>query len=321
MEIGWVETLRKATGGRAYESKAQRAIAKRHDLEIINIGSDAYSSFKYPLLLYKALRLKGAKDMWVKRYESVLVLPFDRTVGKDVSIVYHIDITTVPYWKRIPKFLFKKIFYRNLWEVDAIVTICKFFYNHFVRIGYPNVKLIYAGYDVDDFKFSDKEIEDFKRRYGIDKKPIVYMGNCQRIKGVVESYKALRGMDVHLVTSGKKDVDIPALNLNLPYRDYLKLLRASSAVVLMSKFIEGWHLTGHEAMLCKTPVVGAPGLYEILQDGGQTVCSDFKKLRRDVEYVMEHPELGKKGYDYARKFTNEKFESEWLKFVDSVSCQ
>jgi len=315
MKVGWIETIKHATGGRAYDSNVQRVIAKKHDLEIFNVGFDKSTPFKYPILLYKIARLSGKKDVWVKRYDSIIMLPFERTVGKNIAIIYHIDITTAPYQERIPLFLLEKIFYRNLWKVDAIVTICKFYYNRFVRIGYPNVKLIYPAYNVNDFKFTEKEIEDFKKRYGIDKKPIIYIGNCQRIKGVVESYKALKDMNVHLITSGRKTVDIPAINLNLPYRDYLRLLKASSVVVTMSKFIEGWLLTAHEAMLCKTPVVGSQGLYEILQDGDQIICEDFNNIRSDVEYAMDHPELGERGYNYAKQFTIERFENEWIKFM------
>ena len=55
-------------------------------------------------------------------------------------------------------------------------------------------------------------------------------------KGVVEVYDQLKGLDLNLVTSGKKSVSVPATNLRLDYRDYLRLLKASSVVVTMSKF-------------------------------------------------------------------------------------
>ena len=46
------------------------------------------------------------------------------------------------------------------------------------------------------------------------------------------------------------------------------LLQAASVAVTMSKFNEGWCRTAHEAMLCKTPVVGSGmgGMGELLEE-------------------------------------------------------
>jgi hypothetical protein len=56
---------------------------------------------------------------------------------------------------------------------------------------------------LDDFKFTIEEIELLKKKYNLTEKPIVYIGNCQKAKGVLESYNILKDLDVHLVTSGK----------------------------------------------------------------------------------------------------------------------
>jgi glycosyltransferase involved in cell wall biosynthesis len=173
---------------------------------------------------------------------------------------------------------------------------------------------------MDQFYFTDGEILKFKK-IRLEEKPILYLGNCQRIKGVAEAYGQLKDLDVHLVTSGRKEVDIPTLNLNLNYKDYLLLLKASSAVITMSKFKEGWNRTAHEAMLCKTPVIGAGlgGMRELLEGGGQIICEDFNRLKQDVAYVLDHPELGERGYAFARQFTIERFNREWLNLIERVN--
>ena len=76
-------------------------------------------------------------------------------------------------------------------------------------------------------------------------------------------------------------MNFPTINLDLERKEYLKLLKAASVVVAMSKFKEGWNRTVHEAMLCKTPVVGAPqgGMKELLEGGEQIICDDFAKLK------------------------------------------
>ena len=152
-------------------------------------------------------------------------------------------------------------------------------------------------------------------------KPVVYIGNCQKYKGAVEAHQELKDLDVHLVTSGQRKVLIPAKNLDLDYRDYLRLLKASSVVITMSRFKEGWNRTAHEAMICKTPVIGSGsgGMKELLAGGQQIICEDIGKLRQSVLYALDHPQMGDNGYAYAKNFTHERFKSEWLNLVDEIS--
>ena len=92
----------------------------------------------------------------------------------------------------------------------------------------------------------------------------------------------------------------------------------------MSKFKEGWCRTAHEAMLLKTPVIGSGlgGMRELLKGGGQIICKDFKNLKGKVEYLLSHPDTRKKtgedGYSFAKKFTLEKFEKEWLNLIQEI---
>ena len=69
---------------------------------------------------------------------------------------------------------------------------------------YDPVEIIYNPFDFKEFTFSDDDIDKFKIKYQLSGKPIIYLGNCQKAKGVVEAYEALKGLDAHLVTSGTK---------------------------------------------------------------------------------------------------------------------
>jgi len=320
-KIGWPHSIdiNLFSGGRAYTRKVIDVLSKEFDVEVINVSFKNNKRYRYPQLIYNLSKLCGEKDLWIREFNEVISMFLDKTQGKNLALIYHIDFSIKPFYMWPFYYTLEKIFYRNLRNVDVIATICKYFYNHFVERGYTNVRIIYPGYDVSKFEFGEGEVEDFRKRYGLTEKPIIYIGNCQRAKGVVESYNALKDMDVYLVTSGEERVKIPALNLNLSYRDYLLLLKASSVVVTMSKFLEGWLLTAHEAMLCKIPVVGSLGLREILEDGGQIVCDNFSKLRDNVEYLMEHPEIGERGYNYVKQFTDERFEREWINLVREFS--
>lgn len=319
VNIGYVEAPKRDKlnigGGNAYKNYLLSLNSDNFDIESMGIlfnnnGNKILQGFK---TLSNLLRLKGQKDIWVRDYLSTLTLPFDHAQGKNIAIIHHIDSDHLSYpW--ISKSM-DKLYYSNLKNVDVLVVVSKYWKKHFESYV-DNIKIIYNCFNMNDFQFTKEEITKFKQRYNLLDKPIVYLGNCQKSKGVVESYNELKNMDVYLVTSGQKRADIPAINLDLNYRDYLRLLKASSVVVTMSLFKEGWCRTAHEAMLCKTPVVGSGkgGMKELLSEGKQTVCTDFRKLKDNVEYLLEHPEVGVNGYNYAsqEKFSVQYFHNEWL---------
>jgi glycosyltransferase involved in cell wall biosynthesis len=322
MKIGWIETSKRRFGGTTYDRMAQNVISEHFDLEIVKTEVKNFTKLKYPKLLYNFYKINGMKDIWIRRFDSVLTMPYDKTAGKNVVLVHHIDnsIQTKPI--QIVTSLLEWIFYHNLKKSsDVIVTVSKYWQNHFLGKGYSNVHIIYNAFDIAQFNFSEEEISEFKKRFNLDKNPIIYIGNCQKAKGVVEVYKQLKDLDASIVTSGEEEVKIPAMNLNINYRDYLRLLKASSVVVTMSKFKEGWCRTAHEAMLCKTPVVGSGmgGMEELLKGGKQIICKDFSKLRGNVEYLMEHPEIGEKGYEFAKQFTIDRFKKEWISLVRDIT--
>ena len=324
MKIGWIElpkgkSLQKG-GGNAYRASLFSLLSKEHAIEPMGmVFNKKHKLFSGINTLYGLIKLKGNKNIWMRDYLSTITLPFDSTVGHNLTIVHHIDSNYLAY-PTLSKTL-DKMFYHSLKKIDTLIVVSNYWKDHFESLRY-DAKLIYNCFDFNDFEFTSAEIIDFKTRYNLSEKPIIYLGNCQKSKGVVEAYSELKDLDVYLVTSGEKRVDIPAINLNLSYRDYLILLKASSVVVTMSKFKEGWCRTAHEAMLCKTPVVGSGmgGMEELLVGGEQIVCKDFNDLRGYVEYLLVHPELGMKGYEYAsqNKFTVEQFNDLWIELVNEI---
>ena len=243
---------------------------------------------------------------------------------KNIAIIHHIDYSYAPLFLRFISPFLTNIIFHNLKKIDAIVTVSKYWQNYFKERGYKNVFLIYNGFNLDDFNFSFEEIEEFKKEYQLTGRPIIYLGNCQKAKGVAESYEALQDLNCHLVTSGEPMVRIPAKNLEIEYKDYLRLLKASAIVVTMSKFKEGWCRTAHEAMLLKTPVIGSGlgGMKELLEGGKQIICEDFNSLKEQVEYLLNHPEarekMGQDGYNFAKDFTLERFKNDWLELIFRV---
>lgn len=323
--IGFPTLSIKKYGGDLYTDRVKEALKYDFDVEIIPISAKHFRKHRYLKFLEffnNLCRLQGGKDLWIRDFYSTISMLFDKTRGKNMALLFHIDFSGLPIASRpFLKILEKLFLYRALKKVDSIVVIAEYWKNFFIKKGYKNVHKIYCGFDLNDFNITDEEVLEFKKKNKLEGKPIIYIGNCQKPKGVVESYKALKDLDAYLVTSNRKQVNIPALNFNLDYRGYLTLLKSSSVVITMSKFKEGWCMTAHEAMLCRVPVVGSGlgGMKELLEGGKQIVCPNFENLKKEVEYLLQNPDLRKKmgeeGYNFVKNFTQERFNKSWLEFV------
>ncbi|MFA5878112.1 MAG: glycosyltransferase family 4 protein [Candidatus Staskawiczbacteria bacterium] len=327
-KIGWPEISLKRRGGVIHRAYVREVLSKDFDLELINLEAKYLKHFRYFKFIesfFYYLFLKGEKDLWVGDFYSTVFSNPKRIKGKNLVWIHHLDFSGHPLISQpFLNLLTKLFFFRNLKKSDAVVTICEYWRKYFSDLGYKNVYKIYGGFELDRYNITDQEVEDFKKENNLQGKPIIYLGNCQKCKGAVDSYKVLKDLDVYLITSGEKQANIPVKNLNLSYRDYLKLLKASSIVLTMSKFKEGWCRTAHEAMLVKAPVIGSGfgGMEEPLTGGKQIICSDFKNLKEKVRYLLDNPEIrkemGENGFDYAKDFPIEKTQKNWLDLIHKI---
>lgn len=326
-KIGWLKISSRKYGGVAYEELAREALSGDFDVELVEVKSNIFKRgyLRAPELIWNLINLKGKKDLWVRDNNTIITLPFSRLKGRTLAMVHHIDFSTTPFWAKPLDFVIEKLIYSGLKKADLIVTVSKYWQEHFLKKGYKNVFRIYNAFDVQEYNFSNEEIAEFKKKYYLGGKPIIYLGSCQKAKGVLESYNALEDLNAHLVTSGEPLFkESPARNLQIPYKEYLKLLKASDIVLAMSKFKEGWCRIAHEAMLLKTPVIGSGkgGMGELLEEGGQIICPTFGNLKEKVEYLLNNPsereKIGEKGHNFAKDFTLERFKADWLKLIKTV---
>jgi glycosyltransferase involved in cell wall biosynthesis len=311
-------------GGGIYNQSIVGAIRDDFCVETYGITRQQRNKlFNYANLYYNLSRIRGQKDVWIRTANPIVTLPFDNTRGNNIALIHHIDNNVKPAPTKMLSNVLDNIMMRNLRLVDKIVVVSQYWKEYFEALGFDKLEVIYNPFIFEDFKFSNDEVIEFKEKYRLNRKPIIYLGNCQKAKGVVEAYESLKGLDAHFVTSGAKDVDLPVNHLNLDYYEYLMLLRASSVVVTMSKFKEGWCRTAHEAMLCKTPVVGSGmgGMRELLEGGHQIICRTFSDLKDQVEYAMGDAGLGEAGYAFASqsRFTLESFKDQWVNLINDVS--
>src|SRR3989344_915853 len=317
--VAFTQISSKRTGGNIWVQEVLAAIADDSNflVETVDLGAKYFKKnalAKGLEVIINLLRLHGEKDVWIRNFYSIVFLNKKRQKGQNVAFIFHVDFYGFPgILKPFLIFLERFIFYRQLKKADVIVVVSEYWKNHFLQRGYKNVQVIYGGFDTTQLNISEQEVLQFKEKYQLKHKPIIYLGNCQEAKGAVDAYNTLNDLDAYFITSGKKEVTIPALNLDLSYREYLTLLKASTVVLTMSKFKEGWCRITHEAMLSKTPVIGSGigGMRELLEGGQQIICEDFNNLKEKVEHLLGNAELrekiGQNGYDFAKTFTKEKF--------------
>jgi len=328
MKIAIVSASGEKYGGGIYEKMVKEVLLNSFDIESINVVMKSNNKFKYfkiPLSLLNLWKISKRKDFdfIIKNFDTSLFL--NKRPVRNIAIIHHIDYSYAPLFLKYIYPLFEKIIFHNLKKFDAVVTVSRYWEKYFKEKGYENVYKIYNGFDLSSFDIPGQEVLEFRKNFNLLGKPIIYMGNCLRAKGVVESYSVLKDLDVYLITSGKGRVKIPAINLEIGYRDYLKLLKASSIVVAMSQFKEGWCRVAHEAMLLKTPVIGSGlgGMRELLEGGKQMICEEFSQLNGKVKYLLDHSEIKKKmaedGYNFAKDFTLERFGKEWFNLIKRLS--
>lgn len=217
---------------------------------------------------------------------------------------------------------------RCLRNAGKIVAVSSFWKRYLEDRGIAGVELIYNSFPVGEFSFSDDEVEAFKRRFGLLRKPILYLGNHAEGKGVDQAYRALRGIDAHFVATGKDVGRVDGLRTEYFHpREYQLLLKASTLAVTMSTFDEGWCRSTHEAMLCETPVIGSGrgGMGELLRGGEQVVCETFDELMPQVSSLLANPlhrsAIGRRGFAFAKQFTIERFTLAWRQLIEQFVQQ
>jgi glycosyltransferase involved in cell wall biosynthesis len=318
--IGWIQISMQRYGGNIYGDKVIQALLPEYEVERIPIISK-HIAWRYlkPLEWIRGfLRVQGKKDYWITQsFLAVAAYPLMRTTGKKMALIYHLDNTVFGWISRPFFYALEHLFYVQLRKADTIVTISEYWRQHFIGKGYSDVRKVYPGFDMTEFNISEFEVEQFREKYALTGRPIIYIGNCIKAKGVVPVYEALKGLPVNLVTSGKAHVTIGARNLELSRHDYLCLLKASTLAITMSLFKEGWNMTAHEAMLSRTPVVGSGtgGMRELLEGGSQIICDDFGNIKTAVQQLLADESrrntLADAGYEFAKQFTMDRFNKDW----------
>lgn len=312
-----------ALGGDVYERMVVEGLSGAFDVvphAIVGGGGSLGSVFKSPALAWKLARAGSAASQRcpVGIFSAdAFLLPsrFTRTV---IGIVHHVGASSNALFAALEN----KIIAR-LRKAHRIVVVSEYWREYFSSLGFENIELIYNGFALNEYDIPRSSTEDFRARYGLADKPIIYLGNNGPLKGVQRTREALKGIDAHFVSSGRAEKDSENLiSLRLDRLDYLRLLAASAVVTTMSEFDEGWCRTAHEGMLTKTPVIGSGrgGMRELLAGGRQVTTEDPRELRQAVLAYLQDPHkraaVGNQGFDYAKTFSFERFQAAWRACIE-----
>ncbi|AKG92425.1 Glycosyl transferases group 1 [Geoglobus ahangari] len=319
MRICWLGESGELGAG-IYSKMVLNALSKHYEVETVKIKPGALVSHAHVASLTN--RLDEKYDVVIRGFHDTIPLIGKMNRAKNITILqfalYRSGVKKIAY-------TFDKLFLKNIKNVDVVVTVSKYMKNLLEANGNKNTRIAYNAFEIDKFKISKQKLSEFKQKYNLTGKPVIYIGNCRKEKGVLEVYEELKDLDAHLVSSGKKMVDVPSKNFELSYDEHIILLKSSDIVINMSKIPEAWNRTAHEGMLCRKPVIGSGsgGMEELLNGGKQIICKNFGKLRPIVEQLLEdrktRKKLGNTGYKFASKFTSKKFEKEWVTIIEELS--
>lgn len=308
-----------ANGGNAYDVHTLNVLAEKYP---VSVSEDAVLKKGESLLVYWN-RMRNVKPV-----EDVIIMePYPVVFGKrykgkiHIAMIHHIDdhlgSSTIKhrwYFNRLKK---------KLREMDVVVTVSSYWKNYLESMGCKSVKVIYNSFAPDQFVHTDSELKKFRHQYGLpENKPVLYIGNATRQKGVYDVYEALKNREYYLVMTGETNLaeDLPVHYLNLGKKEYTQLLATADAVICMSKMVEGWNRIAHEALLSRTPVIGSGsgGMKELLDRAGQLTASPAQ-LAEAVSTILLHKEsFAQRGFEYVSRFDQKYFSEEWNGLIRSV---
>jgi len=322
MNIGIFQHSHEMFGGSVYEKMLLDALSSQHIVSKFEIRRPFFNKGVRPQVFLAILLKQMAPkiDLWIRGNIAVAAMTNRSIRRKNIALLHHLDIFEIGnYWINRG---FARLFLENARKCDCVVVVANFWKEYLQSHGIKRIIVIPNAFEVEAFAVKKEQVYNFKKKHSLLDKPVIYIGNCQESKGSAEVYEILKSMDVHLVSSGVRQIDLPVRTFELSYSEYVLLLSACDVVITMSKFLEGWNRVAHEAMLARTPVIGsgAGGMRELLEGGGQIICKKIQKLREHVHFALANAaSLGNAGYAFASKFTVQRFSESWLRLVESLA--
>lgn len=263
-----------------------------------------------------------------RTFQNIIIHHYAKKYGIPYVLQAHGSLPRI-----IAKQFFKKLYdmfwgYKLLRDADGLIAISEEEINQYKETGIINEKLlflIYNGINAEKFK-NLPNYGQFKQKYYIEGKMILYLGRINKTKGVdflVKTFSRLvREIDkeISLVIAGPDDGDkkkiekmIESLNLGdkVKFTDYLNEKDKLSAYVDADLFVHtvrymgGVGITPLEAILSNTPVIVTEECGEIIEkaNAGYFVkYGDVEGLKDNILEAFGHPEDCKRMVESGKKY-------------------
>lgn len=305
-------------GGNTYNHYALMALSEQFD---VSIDKNTVKNSNQSFLNYFIRNQFAAPnaDVTIKEIYPAAISKINKR-SKNIAIIHHIDEQFSG--QTFAHKMFFKMLAKKLPEMNLVVVVSEYWREQMQKMGCKNVQIIYNSFNLSEYNSTENEIALFRKKYGLSERPIVYIGNAHRQKGVFDVYNSLKDLNVELIMTGAKNkaTELPVRFLSLEKKEFITLLHVSSVVVLMSKLCEGWNRVAHEALLCQTPVIGSGigGMNELLTKSGQIISTN-ENLREHVsEIILTGKKNGQTGYAFVKQFDMNYFNNAWQTTIKNL---
>jgi len=309
-----------ANGGNAYDVQTALTLSERYS---IHASSESVKKKNESLINYwfRSKFISDKNSLIIREPYPIVFGKYNRS-NKFIGVIHHIDHDLS--WSSLKHYYYFKMLWKNLKKLDAIVTVSNYWKKELEMAGLKNIHVIYNSYPVEKYTISQASISTFKKRFNINpNKPLIYIGNASREKGVYEVYEALRSKNYELIMSGSSNnaADLPVQYYNFNAADFQQMLAASDVVLCMSSMIEGWNRIAHESLLCGTPVIGSGsgGMTELLQCSQQIILKDPALLDDKIQFLLANrSEFSNNGRKFVEQFDMNYFTNKWFTLINNM---
>ncbi len=327
--------------------KKSLGMENRSNFEIISLKTRNKFSWNF-WALPNYLR-KNPLDIYLTQYITPFFVP---KKIKIITIIHDVSFRVFPRMIKLSDLFFLRMLIPlAIWRSARVIGVSRFTRDEIIKYYHPKqgkADYIYNAVSTDFLqkKYSEKEVEEIRKKYHLPKKFILYLGTMQPRKNIpilIEAYAKIKKRlpDVSLVLAGGKkhnyDLNIDRkiqkykfVNSDVLFTDFIseedkKALIGMADCFCFPSLYEGFGIPILEAFSCKTPCVvsGIPPHFEIAKNAALFfIPYDAQNLAEKIFQVLTksdlREELIRKGEEQTLFFSWQKTTKKMMRIFEEV---